>query len=98
MKPRLGPKELDFLQAMARGPEGQILRETVLKPWLEQVDVVLRKADTETFRAAQGEAGVLMHLIDLLSPHAPKPMTRRLVIDGAYQEFRVDPTRQNPGH
>lgn len=85
-----------MLQSMARSPQGQYLREMILKPWLERLDATLRKANGEDFRQGQGQAQVLELLTDYLTPKAPTVKTRRLVVDGEAHEFRVNATKPAP--
>jgi hypothetical protein len=89
MKPRLEAQAVAVLQGLSRSPEGQYLREMILRPWLAAVDQTLRRASDGEFQRRQGEAGALEHLIDLLSNKPPATKTRRLVVDGEAREFRV---------
>jgi len=87
-----------MLQSIGRSPEGQYLREIVLRKWLAASDALLRKAEGVEVSRVQGDARTLAHLIDLLSPQVPRPKTRTLVIDGEAQEFVVSNKPAPLGH
>lgn len=75
---RLDDELTRLLQGVARSPEGKLLVDQLLEPWLQHTDRRLRTAVND-FQQLQGQACALERLIDMLSVKPLQERARRPV-------------------
>lgn len=70
--------QLQLLAGLARSPEGKLLVDKILEPWLRHTDRRLRTAIND-YQQLQGQACALERLIDMLTVKPQQERARRPV-------------------
>lgn len=75
---RLDDEQTKLLASLSRSPEGKLLVDRILEPWLQHTDRRLRTAVND-FQQLQGQACALERLIDMLTVKPLQERARRPV-------------------